>query len=400
MTYRRTNLMSPKELADLTVYRDQCLGRGLATGPLDRPAAEEAVRRVYATAGLTPPPVMIWMDSPLGGLFAAGVLAEAAKRPRPTPVKDQLGGQLWGQLRGQLRGQLGGQLWDQLRGQLGGQLWDQLRGQLWDQLRDQLGDQLWGQLRDQLRGQLGGQLWDQLGGQLWDQLGDQLGDQLRGQMSGAIWGSQELPWLAFYAFGRQLGAQYNQQANDRLDAMLATGDLGWWWPYRGWCILTDRPTELHRDPQNRLHHETGPAVAYADGWAVHAWHGTRVPADLIAGKWTTADILKHPNAEVRRCAIEHMGWDRFITDAGLHQVGRPVPDPGNPGYELTLYDVPEQIYDEPVRVLLCANATVERDGTRRRFGLTVPADIQDPLHAAAWTFDLDPADYAGLTNAY
>jgi hypothetical protein len=219
-------------------------------------------------------------------------------------------------------------------------------------------------------------------------------------MSNAVWGGQELPWLAFYAFGRQLGAKYDQQANDRLDAMLATGDLGWWWPYRGWAILTDRPTVLHRDAQNRLHHKTGPAISYADGWAVHAWHGTRVPADLIAGKWAPGDILKEANAEVRRCAIEHMGWDRFVGEANLSQVGAAVPDPGNPGHELALYDVPERIYEEPVRVLLCTNAPVERDGTRRRFGLTVPATIQDPLAAAAWTFDLEPGDYAQLQHAY
>ena len=62
-------------------------------------------------------------------------------------------------------------------------------------------------------------------------------------------------------------------------------------------------------------------------------------------------------------------------------------DPGNPGNTITLYDVPHQIFDEPVRVLLCTNGSVERDGTRRRFGLTVPARIDDPIAAAAWTYD-------------
>ena len=90
-----------------------------------------------------------------------------------------------------------------------------------------------------------------------------------------------------------------------------------------------------------------------------------------------------------------MGWDQFIPTAGLTQVGDAVPDPGNPGHEIALYDVPERIYgDADVRVLLCTNGTRERDGSRRRFGLTVPADIADPLHAAAWGYDLTPEQYA------
>jgi hypothetical protein len=127
---------------------------------------------------------------------------------------------------------------------------------------------------------------------------------------------------------------------------------------------------------------------------LYYWHGTRVPQDLIDGRWTSADILREANAEIRRCGIERMGWDRFVVDARLTPVGAPAPDPGNPGHHLVLYDVPEQLFDEPVRVLLATNGTVERDGTRRRFGLTVPANIRTPLDAAAWTYGLSSDDYA------
>ena len=75
------------------------------------------------------------------------------------------------------------------------------------------------------------------------------------------------------------------------------------------------------------------------------------------------------------------------------------PDPANPGFDVTLYDLPNQIFGEPVRVLLCTNAAVERDGTRRRFGLTVPATCETPLEAAAWTFDLTESDYKTLAAA-
>ena len=164
-------------------------------------------------------------------------------------------------------------------------------------------------------------------------------------------------------------------------------------------IASDRHTIVHTESAGgalrRLHCADGPARAWADGWALWYWHGTRVPADLVETGWDTPRILREQNTEVRRCAIERLGWDQFIAAAGLQQVGDTVADPGNPGQGLALYDVPEQIYgDADVRVLLCTNGTVERDGTRRRFGLTVPADITDPIAAAAWGYGITPDLYA------
>jgi len=125
-----------------------------------------------------------------------------------------------------------------------------------------------------------------------------------------------------------------------------------------------------------------------------------IPADLIEGDgWDVARIMREPNAEIRRCAIERLGWPQFITDAGLTQVGACVADPGNPGQTLALYDVPQQVFDEPVRVLLCTNATVERDGERHRFGLTVPATTKDPIAAAAWSFGITAKEYGALQRA-
>jgi hypothetical protein len=186
----------------------------------------------------------------------------------------------------------------------------------------------------------------------------------------------------------------------KLDAWEAANSAGHWWPTRDFVMVSDLPTAIHLEQvgprgwgSHRLHCEDGPALAYA-GWGVYAWHGVRVPADLIEVGWSTDRILAEPNAEIRRCAIERMGWDVFVSAAGLTQVGDAADDPGNPGHTLTLHDVPSAIYGEPVRVLLCTNGTVERDGTRRRFGLTVPATCRTPLDAAAWTYDLTPEQYA------
>lgn len=48
----------------LAVYRDKWIKIGLSTEPSNRPAAEEAVKRAYEVAGLTPPTEFIWVRSP------------------------------------------------------------------------------------------------------------------------------------------------------------------------------------------------------------------------------------------------------------------------------------------------------------------------------------------------
>ncbi|MFI7145734.1 DUF6745 domain-containing protein [Nonomuraea sp. NPDC050022] len=174
----------------------------------------------------------------------------------------------------------------------------------------------------------------------------------------------------------------------------------WWWPFRDFVMLCPRPAELYLEQvgegagaTHRPHRADGPTAVWADGFGLYFWHGTHVTRAVIDDTLTADEILRETNVEIRRCAIERRGWDRFITEAHLAQVGPAVPDPGNPGQTLTLHEVPADIYATRVRVLLCTNGTVERDGTRRRFGLTVPADCTDPIQAAAWTYGLTSAQY-------
>ena len=157
--------------------------------------------------------------------------------------------------------------------------------------------------------------------------------------------------------------------------------------------------KILRDAQARLHGPKGPAIEYADGYALNAWHGTRLPETFHATEWTLEAVMKEPNAEVRRCAIEATGWEKFVAESGMKPVGEPVPDPGNAPYELALYDLPEALdglYTQKARVLLCTNGTVERDGTRHQYGLIVEGHQTDPVEAAASLYGVTKDQYIQL----
>jgi hypothetical protein len=208
-------------------------------------------------------------------------------------------------------------------------------------------------------------------------------------------------WPAFIAYFRDVAnLQLDPEIWERSKAYEDAMSAGWWWPNKDFVMVCDVPHTMHVEAAagvHRLHCETGPAVAW-DGWGLHYWHGTEVPADLIETGWDIKRIMAEENTEVRRCAIEKLGWDRFVTDAELKLTDETA-DPGNPGQMLRLYDVPRKVLDLPVRVLVAHNATRERDGSRHTFGLTTPTDCRTAIAAAAWTFDLTESEYLALERA-
>jgi hypothetical protein len=200
-------------------------------------------------------------------------------------------------------------------------------------------------------------------------------------------------WLVLYQLALRIGQEAPEPRVDALAEVMA--QTGWFIARRGVVILGSRPSQLHCDARGDLHSATGMALAYPGGSGVWSWHGRRVPEWVITSP-DVKRIARERNVEIRRCAIESLGWDRFVREARLQPAGEDAPDPGNPGGRLRLYDVPERLWGSRARLLTCLNGTAERDGTRRSYGLTVPADISDPVQAAAWTYGLTRQEYATL----
>jgi len=369
--------------------RDEWLEVGLAACPADRPAAQAAIAGMYRLAGQRAPR-FVWADSPATAALAIWALA--------------------GETGDSLYDVLGDGLHEGLEYSLEASLRDILDDHLVNSLYDSLDDSLLTSLRDSLRvsPEAGlGSLRTSLRASLDASLAS-LDDEpslARGMLrlnDRCFWGQHDAPWIAYYQAPAQLGiVTYEPGETARLDlwANIARS-CGWWWPFKYWCIVSERPELVRTEPRDpgrgteRLHCADGPAVQFGDGWPAYAWHGRVVPAWVIENP-AIEKIAQEPNVEVRRCAIEAFGWERFIAAAGLELVGS-APDPGNRGQLLALFEVPERLWGSPVRVLRCVNGTPERDGTRRVYGLTVPARITGPVEAAAWAAGLTEDQYASM----
>ena len=155
---------------------------------------------------------------------------------------------------------------------------------------------------------------------------------------------------------------------------------------RGAVILQDRHCVLKRDAEHRLHCDDGPAVAYPDGWAIHAWHGLRVEPRLIENPETITikEIDGESNAELRRVKIERYGRGKFVIDSGAKVIHSD--DWG------TLYrrEMPDS---EPLVMVKVVNSTREQDGSCKSYWLRVPPGMQTARQAVAWTFGKEETTY-------
>jgi hypothetical protein len=173
------------------------------------------------------------------------------------------------------------------------------------------------------------------------------------------------------------------------------------------------PAWVHRDGDGNAHSHMGPAAVWPDGSYVYCWRGMRAPTGwfpLPTREWleerptcpnplprgvayvppTPEEALQHPNLELRRVAMELVGWDAVV------ETLRPV--------------VVDQDPDPAIGTLLRAEMPMPggfgrsstqtqqflrvRCGTGRQFSLLVPPDVRTAREANAWTYGLEPDAYA------
>jgi hypothetical protein len=417
---RLTRDASPVEKIRLAVaLRNEWLAVGLSAAPANRPIAEAAVGRLYEMAG-APPPAFEWTASPLAALGA--VQAARSRYPAIQPPRSLVRQRLrqWpmaarlASLEASLRSRLDARIrrgdgdppysWAGNSGNVsmyGPE--DAILSGISDRsvLVATVGQSLRWTLADAVAVPLRAALAQAIG------QGVEEDEQLNPGGGVIAFRSQsEAAWIGYYDARRRAGfGGYASADLGELDvwAALATS-AGWWWPGEGLCVMAERPVEVHTEPlvgshhgELRLHRADGRAIAFSDGFGANVLHGTLVPEWVLSGP-TPELIHAEPNVEVRRSAIEQLGWDAYLRDGGL-TLAASCPDPGNPGADLELYDdMPDQGWGAPGRILVVTNGTPEPDGHRRRYGLNVPGDLDNPLDAAAWTYGLTGELYATLAR--
>jgi hypothetical protein len=374
--------LSPAQEQQLQVLQDKWLAIGLSTQPADRGCAEAGVRLAYRAANLGPPVHLVWFESPLAGALATSWFARGLGSSTP---------------RGSLR-----RIKDQVKAQVAALVADGVGYQVGEPVRDRVRDQVLARIGHRLRRQVGKNAWPLVGARIWSALDrelrplnesiiSQLTSQLRSQVAALAQlrhcaaGQFDASWVGLY---ESFHALHLTAVTEELAGIcMLTQSCGWWWPFSGLCILTERPTSLARDDEGRLHNASGPALTYPDGWSIFAFHGVRVGEAVIRRpeSITVRQIQRESNAEIRRVLLDKYGFDRFVLDGGGQRI--------HTDSFGTLYRC-ELPGEEPGLIVCVTNSTPEADGTHKRYLLRVPPSITTAREAVAWTFGMSEQDYS------
>jgi hypothetical protein len=184
---------------------------------------------------------------------------------------------------------------------------------------------------------------------------------------------------ASVSFFREVcGLDLGKDMSARADAYAGTCESAcWWWPHRDFVMVCERPSALRRDARGRLHCETGPAIAWPDGWSLYRLHGVRVTREDIEGALTATRIRDEPNAEVRRVLVDRYGPAKYMADVGAVLV--------HTDRYGSLYRV-EMPGDEPIEMVKVRNSTPEPDGSIKDYWLRVAPGAKTAHAAVASTF--------------
>ncbi len=405
-------------------YAAEWIARGVDCSPVDRVSVEDGIRRCYEFAGIPWHGNVVWVRSPIvvgfAGPIASALLGHRAVRGA---VGDAVHGAVRGAVHRAVRGAVGVAVDDAVHDAVDGAVDGAVRGAVDGAVRgavgvavrdavhdavgvavdgavhDAVGVAVDGAVRGAVRGAVHGAVGVAVRDAVHDAVDDAVHDAVDGAVRGAWWryigGQWWGAWSGWRSYFRDIcHLDLPGDMWDRHAAYEAANQAGWWWPHQQFVIISERPTELHREEigpagwgSHRLHNPVGPSIAWGDEWALYHWHGMRVPAWVVEGP-TAALIAAEPNAEVRRCGIESYGWDRWIGETGM------VPVASDEWGDL--YDPPVGLVPAGVRLLVVVNGTPERDGTVRRYGLLTDRRHTTALAAVADSYGLSAGEYATL----
>jgi hypothetical protein len=140
----------------------------------------------------------------------------------------------------------------------------------------------------------------------------------------------------------------------------------------------------------RLHREDGPALEWPKT-KLWYWKGINVPQWLIEEpqKITADKIRSEANAEIRRAMIERFGYGRYMRELGGKMIHEDATGK-------LWKNVTTDMHGTDIAVVEVLNGSLEPDGTRKTYHLSVPPTCRTAKAAVAWTYGMTEDEYDKL----
>ncbi|MFB2973717.1 DUF6745 domain-containing protein [Aerosakkonema sp. BLCC-F183] len=339
MSQKKIEKLTPEQEALIPVYRDKWRKIALSTEPIDREKAAEAVKQAYKLIGL-PEPKFIFYESPKAALntviqYFEEQLENSSIEKNAERLYYQFVRYLYKQITNQIEEELGRSIWSELEEQLEQILEFQFYNPLFQQIHNEPNLEI-----------------DFIEANIWE-----------------VWGCGG----ALYEFGISvLNCVYDKMIWEIFQSI--SKNCGCFVPCDNTCIICDRPRILSFDNQQRLHAEGAPAIQFADGYSLYAYHGVTLPkkyGNIPPNYWPASWLLKEENAELRRVLIQAIGYEKIASELGATEL--------DSFREYRLLKINTDVDIEPIYMLkmICPS-------TGHIHVLRVPPDLKSAREAIRW----------------
>lgn len=298
-----------------------------------------------------------------------------------------------------------------LKGDFGSQLVSQVQSQLSSLVKTCFRTTLFDLINYQIKWQLD----DRIISQLYVQMNEQRKTNLHPYLEGAI--IPEAWSCAGSYIDYSISVLNCEFKQDEWNILLSVVEnCGWIFPFEKICFVCDRPKKLSFDSQQRLHAEGEPAIEFADGFRVYAYHGIRLPEKyalfqphewptewyssepspeirrfiierLPSSYWQSEWILKEKNAELRRVLIQGIGYERICLELEAEVLDK--------WQDYTLLRI-NQFIDDARKAMYLLKMTCPSTGYIHV--LRVPPDMQSAREAIRWVnWGIEPEEFSVQT---
>ncbi|GAA3589285.1 hypothetical protein GCM10022198_11420 [Klugiella xanthotipulae] len=291
--------LSPAQREVLAETRNDWIRHAQTTVPTDRAAAEEGVRHAYRDLGLEPPRTILWVPSPLAGIYAQAMVPGLIADGVPLAghrIYRRVWDRMWEETELVIANRVANtvetivsELADGPASRAWSRIWGTVEGAVAEHLRAHAGSLEGPGALDPARVEAREAIASGVTGMLLHQLPDTVATSRSASFEGDL-----VLWRSLLADDHQ--EVWASVLWDALTRLGVEGLDGWrghsevmrnvplWWALRDVAILCERPTQMSLDEQGRLHSDTGPCISFADGWGFHARHGVRVAAGIDPGR--------------------------------------------------------------------------------------------------------------------
>ena len=263
--------LTPEQEALIPIVRDEwikfCLGGDCL---IEKEKAKKGIEWVYSLANLSAPKFIAFAEGPLAAQIIARVFPDTCKAVSMKMDKQSVE-----------------QSVDQsVRQSVEQSVWQSVEQSVWQSVRLSV----WQSVEQSVRLSVG-----------------QYVGQYENPYDGCAWASG---YYAYYDFFERIGITTKEQV--KLKELTLTGTWDFLW-YKDLCVVTCRPSKIHKNKRGQLHCSNGPAAQWPSGEVYWFLNGISVNEKIVLHpeKLTKNEILGEKNVDVRREMLRQIGMERF-----------------------------------------------------------------------------------------